>query len=142
MKNKGTPNKTQEHFEHVDAYKQKGPVLSAKEVVEATTGLRKPQSHTPGPWEIVTDSEDPDYVVVDGPCGIEVADCCTANGEPDNAVVMANARLIAAAPTMKDALLRIRKALNQNPKAAEDALRDDPQAWDALNAAIESAGGF
>lgn len=56
------------------------------------------KSHTPGPWEVITDSEDRDYVVVDGPGGVEVADCATANGESDNVRILANARLIASAP--------------------------------------------
>lgn len=89
-------------------------------------------THTPGPWNIQHKGTAP--FIESEPIGARpIAQWVSSE---------ANARLIAASPTMLAALLRIRKALNMNPKAAEDALRDDPEAWDALRAAIESAGGF
>lgn len=98
----------------------------------------KAATHTPGPWEVRDLAPAfPDVLDITNN-GITLASIKREGIFPEEA----NARLIAASPKMLNALLRIRKALNMNPKAAEDALRDDPQSWDALNAAIESAGGF
>ena len=86
------------------------------------------EQHTPGPWDIHNDIDivSPD----DGP----VAYIAWSRGKP----VKANARLIAAAPAMLDALRLASQALVN--LQAEGESRYSPIIRQA-NAAIEAAGG-
>ena len=68
--------------------------------------------HTPGPWMAVRNNAywevNPQHKTVGGP--FSVADCCPSDPEhPDGGLQEANARLIAAAPTMLEALLAVRE---------------------------------
>jgi hypothetical protein len=86
--------------------------------------------HTPGPW--CTYSVDP-RIVIDAR-GASVCDCTPGNPlDIPYIQVMPNAKLIAAAPDLLAALIRLRD-LDVNCTQAQD--RD---AWDQANAAIARA---
>lgn len=54
--------------------------------------------HTPGPWEVLEEKDYPPSVIS------EMHDICTMSGAKSNPSVMADARLIAAAPELLEAL--------------------------------------
>ncbi len=60
--------------------------------------------HTPGPWKVLPESEASNpFIVASSETGLSVADCyCPIGGNNQ-----ANARLIAAAPELLEALRRI-----------------------------------
>lgn len=93
--------------------------------------------HTPGPWTFYADlpSADPNWHIVTTANRMRVL--ANVHIEPGNDVDMANARLIAAAPDMLDALRRAVLAL---AFAAESslAMQDD---YNAVSAAIAKAIG-
>ena len=71
-------------------------------------------AHTPGPWSVERPSKGFDgYIIHGGPTGAELA-TLVPNGETDPA---ADARLIAAAPTMKIELLGGIDAVNRLTEA-------------------------
>jgi hypothetical protein len=74
--------------------------------------------HTPGPWEYV--SEDDGHSIYDCDCGFHIAR--VTDGLPPG-VTEANARLIAAAPEMYEALECIAQIHDGNPS---DAMADMP----------------
>ncbi len=91
-------------------------------------------SHTPGPW-FAWDSPRAWYVFADegdNPSNVPVADC-TGTQERSRAECEANARLMAAAPDMLDAL----KAALENLSECDDRKRQ--WACDEVEAAIAKA---
>lgn len=75
--------------------------------VTASVGAGK---HTPGPWRLHKMRR---TIVASGPVGPShtgVCDCASLYNAPDDATAAANARLIAAAPDMLEALQRIANA--------------------------------
>lgn len=83
--------------------------------------------HTPGPWKLCQSEcsrHDGDrYVYGQGPLKGVI---CSMNGGPnDDSTVLANARLIAAAPEMYQALIAIREAfyVENSPKAVREAMK-------------------
>jgi hypothetical protein len=77
--------------------------------------------HTPGPWKLETESRSPDgseLVITDSDGGYTIALCRSATGIPDADEAEANAKLIAAAPALAEAL-----------EKAADTLRDAATAY-------------
>jgi hypothetical protein len=75
---------------------------------------RNPRSgHTPGPWYVQDEYEG--TIPIDAPVAStgydESQEICRVSSQDEEAMA-ANARLIAAAPVMRDALVEARKALN------------------------------
>lgn len=114
--------------------------------------------HTPGPWEYVpADEHHGPYVC--GPAGGDICDCyvmslpsekSTLNGGPSKPILFfgemadPNARLIAAAPDLKDAcngllgLLQLLAARDDIPPAVRHIMLDNHRA-EAARAAIDRA---
>ena len=82
---------------------------------EWTDFLARTEGHTPGPWDIVRVWSDIHQI---GPIGSEV---CTSFGEPWSRISVSNAdaAFVAAAPTLKDEVTRLR-----------DGIKDIKEAWD------------
>ena len=81
--------------------------------------------HTPGPWRLRTDGEQ-SCGVEDGPLVEVVAEdgtvvCCNERYYP-TAVEPCNARLIAAAPDMLEALLFVLRVVTEGPIETEENL--------------------
>lgn len=83
--------------------------------------------HTPGPWKVFENPEGLPVVESTGPHADAVAHIRWARREADGAEVDANARLIAAAPDLLEAL-RLAIQFVEKPKLV-DALRDLPDGW-------------
>lgn len=85
-------------------------------------------NHTPGPWRLRRDrSEAPDDFIVMAPKGDSIADCAPGHPYISAHEAGANARLIAAAPDLKDALKWALEAL----AASDLATWPDANGWDA-----------
>jgi hypothetical protein len=108
--------------------------------------------HTPGPWELVPESDDhegslfvvSEYEVKNGCASAHwIAECDLQEDEGQN---RANARLIAAAPDLLEAatemLTELRRLRDSSP-AEWDELVDVGlcNAWDGIKAAIAKAEG-
>lgn len=96
--------------------------------------------HTPGPWEIgdASKGESPRMVYCDDSLGSRVADCSTAGHGIPTAAEIANARLIAAAPEMLEALKLAQQWLgNFAPVVTIEGQKPLP----VIYAAIEKAEG-
>ena len=90
--------------------------------------------HAPGPWKWVM--EDPECMALYGPNGLwdhvlwtQICPACAERGNRCTAPNEANARLIAAAPDMYDALKSLENDAGQMP----------PFMWDIVQAAIAKA---
>ncbi len=92
--------------------------------------------HTPGPWKFSAESIDPEWSVVTTAGGSVIAN---VNDRHDQ---LANARLIAAAPDMLEALSKLMD-LNDNSGPFGGEILEDriTRAWDAARAAIAKAEG-
>lgn len=84
--------------------------------------------HTPGPWMVASDRASPPEVIAPG-----LHDICVMSGASSNSGVMADARLIAAAPQQHDALLAVLHAPGFD--ALDDATKN------AVRAAIAKGTG-
>jgi hypothetical protein len=109
------------------------------------------RTHTPGPWRIaepkIADKDQKDDRLIYGPDLRHVAEVFqyqshqfpTANGE-----ALANARLIAAAPELLDALIHIHEYWNgdYNERAMSDALDYvETVAWTAIKKVVPESQG-
>ena len=109
------------------------------------------QTHTPGPWEVLLhrfEAKRPFYKVAAGDEVVTVADVPQHPLDPWNAE--ANARLIAAAPEMLEALKEARDLLAklQGPKASEwiapnelETMAAEDTACKMLEAIAKAEGG-
>ena len=93
-------------------------------------------THTEGPWEVwtITDTGLPGIVAHNGPTVAEVTKWTSAgNSNPE--VMQANARLIASAPELLEALDALLWA------AAEKTLKQKEEVWEQARRAIARANG-
>ena len=103
------------------------------------------QGPTPGPWEI---SRKSNTTVCCCPGGIAIAACGIHSGNSKDSGELqagqeANARLIAAAPDLRDALLLFIDIWNSSGDASNGSKRAQKRRvdmWDKVNAALEKAG--
>jgi len=73
--------------------------------------------HTPGPWYLDPEPDDSHYQISDGAEGIARVEVWDGDEDPEvMGVAMANARLIAAAPDLLEALRLAQRALNTAPR--------------------------
>ena len=79
--------------------------------------------HTPGPWDCKVFNNGA-YIIADGPVD-ELSSCIIAsrNEHPDPPTGRANARLIAAAPELLDALVYMRRTMYSD--TSEESIKAD-----------------
>lgn len=94
--------------------------------------------HTPGPWKVFEASWCKTFITAPGfdhgICGLDINHATEESQESDSAQMAANARLIAAAPELLDALLLAVSRQSYKPG-------DGPDWWEIGRAAIAKATG-
>ena len=97
--------------------------------------------HTPGPWQVYTDGTKTFIAAANG--RVVVVDLYDENNEPSIEELEANARLIAAAPALLQALKDTREALAAWVEIAEeqDQREGDYTALEEADQAIQKAEG-
>jgi hypothetical protein len=99
----------------------------------ATSGAQGSGAFTPGPW-VAWRTTISAHVSVGGKGGMHIASCVIGAGDwhrPDQAEGMANARLIAAAPAMYEALKDLLSAVEaQAQHAARVNTHSDAHLWE------------
>ena len=98
--------------------------------------------HTPGPWIYYADlpSQDPDWHIVTTENRLRIL--ANVHIEPGNQVDEANARLIAAAPELLEALVQLEEAFcSVGPGMTREDREDSRAALIAARAAIAKARG-
>lgn len=94
--------------------------------------------HTPGPWEYGKPTGSNGFYYIDSE-GQTRGSICTAYGSIDKDIqTKANARLIASAPAMLEALIELYRGLYGN---YEPAMQSEDEAKRELQSVIESATG-
>lgn len=89
--------------------------------------------HAPGPWSVVASRAHPATVVIRGPDGSFIGNVASWISDPNDALVAAaNARLIAAAPELLEALEMVMRV---------GRIDDNIKAMDQVAAAIAKARG-
>ena len=76
--------------------------------------------HTPGPWQVSAGAVDNPRLIVENDLGLPVCAMSLRGVQGDLNVMEANARLIAAAPDLLEALIEIRAYLSKCPPHGED----------------------
>jgi ABC-type nitrate/sulfonate/bicarbonate transport system substrate-binding protein len=87
------------------------PPPSPKAIVTAAVAAGKIDAHTPGPWEIVRYGDGDSLVIHDSRGDWRVCFLATPGDDGDFEGIKANARLIAAAPELLEAVVAAKREL-------------------------------
>lgn len=101
--------------------------------------MSKPANHTPGPWSIVPAHQAVNSWIVGAVDGDSVADCSPGSPFTTSDQATANAKLIAAAPDMLEALQRIERIIDVNLWHQHEKIEDAKQI--AREAIAKATGG-